>query len=250
MIRIKSEEEIEVIRESCRIVALALRLVARSIRPGVNTGFLDRLVDDFIGSMGGRPAFKGFRGFPASICVSINEEVVHGIPGSRRIKPGDLVSVDVGVEKGGYYGDAAATFSVGEVSKQKRQLMVATWEALHKGIKMAVAGNRLSDISHAIQAHVERRGYSVIRELVGHGIGKELHEDPQIPNFGSPGQGPILKEGMVLAIEPMVSAGGYEVRTLDDRWTVVTVDGSPSAHFEHTVVITKDGPQILTRLGA
>lgn len=249
MIRIKSEREIEAIRESCRLVSLTLRLVVENIRPGVTTELLDRIVEDFIKSMGARSAFKGFRGFPANICVSIDEEVVHGIPGKRRLSPGELVSVDVGVEKNGYYGDAAATLSAGDLPDEKKRLVLTTKEALYKGIEKAVEGNRLFDISHAIQNHVESMGYSVVRDLVGHGIGREMHEEPQVPNFGQAGCGPRLKRGMVLAIEPMVSAGGHEVRTLDDNWTVVTLDGSPAAHFEHTVAITQAGPDVLTELG-
>jgi methionyl aminopeptidase len=246
MIVLKTEKEIEAIRESCRIVSEALTLIGRSIRPGVKTKELNTIAENFITACGGHPAFKGFHGYPCSICVSIDDQVVHGIPGEQQIEEGQLVSVDVGVEKAGYYGDSAVTFCVGAVSEEKRKLAEVTREALHKGIDRAREGNRLSDISWAIQSHVEGHGYSVVRALVGHGIGQHMHEEPQIPNFGSPGFGPLLKCGMTLAIEPMVNAGECHVMTLDDEWTVVTLDGSPSAHFEHTVAITDLGPRILT----
>ena len=246
MIVLKSDKEIEAIHESCRIVSQTLKLIAKSIHPGIKTGDLNSKAEDYMIRRGGRPAFKGFQGFPCSICVSIDDEVVHGIPGERILQEGQLVSIDVGVEKAGYYGDSAATFSVGRVSQEKKKLVTVTQEALKKGIAKAREGNRLSDISWAIQQHVESHGYSVVRALVGHGIGKEMHEEPQIPNFGQPGSGPLLKSGMILAIEPMVNAGGYEVETLNDNWTVVTQDASPSAHFEHTVAITPEGPLVLT----
>lgn len=246
MIVLKSEKEVESIHESCHIVFRTLRLIERNIRPGVTTGDLNTMAEAFIIQCGGRPAFKGFHGFPSSICVSIDDEVVHGIPRDRKIQEGQLISVDVGVEKAGYYGDGAETFSVGSVSQEKRNLVAVTRKALHEGISQAREGNRLSDISWSIQRYVEEHGYSVVRALVGHGIGKEMHEEPQVPNFGRPGSGPVLKAGMTLAIEPMVNAGGFEVETEDDNWTVVTKDGSPSAHFEHTIVITSEGPHILT----
>ena len=246
MIVLKSEKEIEAIRNSCRIVSQTLKVIGQKIGPGVKTGELNDLAEEYIVGCGARPAFKGFHGFPSSICVSIDHQVVHGIPGKTRLREGQLVSIDVGVEKAGYYGDSAVTFCVGSVSKEKRHLAKVTLEALQKGIDTARKGNRLSDISWAIQHHVENHGYSVVRALVGHGIGKNMHEEPQVPNFGRPGSGPVLKHGMTLAIEPMVNAGGMEVKTLDDNWTVVTVDGSPSAHFEHTVAITHQGPLILT----
>ena len=249
MIVLKSEKEIESIHESCRIVHETLELIRENICPGVTTGDLNEMAERFIIERGGRPAFKGFHGFPSSICTSIDDEVVHGIPGRRRLREGQLVSVDVGVEKAGYYGDGAETFCVGRVSQEKRDLLTVTREALYEGIVQAKEGNRLSDISWAIQSYVERHGYSVVRALVGHGIGKEMHEEPQVPNFGQPGSGPLLKVGMTLAIEPMVNAGQGDVETQDDNWTVVTKDGSPSAHFEHTVAVTRRGPYILTNSG-
>lgn len=233
-------------RRAGKIVAGALDLVGRSVRPKLRTIELDRVIENFILKNGCRPAFKGYQGFPASICSSINEEVVHGIPGKRSLKPGDIISIDIGLELDGYYADAAATFPVGEISGEAVDLIEITKKALNKGIGMATAGNNLSDISHIIQATAESAGYSVVRDYVGHGIGREMHEEPQVPNFGLPGRGPELKEGMVLALEPMVNAGDYEVKVLADDWTVVTADGSLSAHFEHTVAITTDGPEILT----
>ncbi|MFQ6092568.1 MAG: type I methionyl aminopeptidase [bacterium] len=246
MIVLKSEEEIESIRECCRIVSQTLKLIGENIRAGTKTKDLNAMAEKFIVSEGGRPAFKGFRGFPCAICVSVDDEVVHGIPGERRLQEGQLVSVDVGVKKAGYYGDSAVTFCVGRVSQEKRDLVTVTREALYEGIAQVSEGNRLSNVSWAIQRYVERHGYAVVRALVGHGIGKKMHEEPQVPNFGEPGSGPLLKRGMVLAIEPMVNAGGTEVETRNDDWTVVTKDGSPSAHFEHTVAITGEGPLILT----
>jgi methionyl aminopeptidase len=250
MIVLKSEKEIESIHESCHIVFRTLKLIQQNIRPGITTQDLNTMAEEFIIQCGGRPAFKGFHGFPSSICVSIDNEVVHGIPGKRKVKEGQLVSVDVGVEKAGYYGDGAETFCMGRVSEEKRDLATVTREALYEGISQAREGNRLSDISSSIQRFVESHGYSVVRALVGHGIGKEMHEEPQVPNFGNPGSGPVLKVGMTLAIEPMVNAGGSEVETKNDNWTVVTKDGSPSAHFEHTIAITRKGPRILTKLEA
>lgn len=246
MIVLKTDKEIEAIRESCRVVSETLKLIGRRIRPGMKTKELNTLAEEYIIAQGGHPAFKGFHGYPCSICVSIDDQVVHGIPGEQRVEEGQLVSIDVGVEKGGYFGDSAVTFCVGHVSEEKRKLATVTREALHKGIDEAREGNRLSDISWAIQDHVERHGYSVVRALVGHGIGQQMHEEPQVPNFGEPGSGPLLKCGMTLAIEPMVNTGGFEIKTLGDDWTVVTMDGSPSAHFEHTVAITSDGPLVLT----
>ncbi len=246
MITIRNSREIELLRRSAQLVVEALKLAESRIRPGLRTGDLDQEIEDFIRSRGGRPAFKGFNGYPASICVSIDEEVVHGIPGDRRLREGEIVSVDVGVEMGGYYGDAAKTFAVGKVSEEKERLMRVTRESLLKALEAAREGNRLSDIGHAVQQHVEAAGFSVVRDLVGHGIGRQLHEPPQVPNYGEPGRGLRLRAGMVLAIEPMVNAGRYEVYTAEDGWTVVTQDGRPSAHFEHDVVITKSDPDILT----
>jgi methionyl aminopeptidase len=207
---------------------------------------LDRLAETFIRDHGGRPAFKGYRGFPATICPSVNDEVVHAIPGSRRLDEGDVIGVDVGVEMDGYYGDSARTFAVGEVSAEAQRLMQVTREALLEGVARARGGNRVGDISHAIQTHVEHHGFSIVRSLVGHGIGREMHEEPQVPNFGLPERGPRLMIGQVLAIEPMVNAGGPEVVTRPDGWTVVTKDGSLSAHFEHTVALGPNGPEILS----
>lgn len=243
----KSATEIEKIRASSRLVAETLQRLAEAIRPGLTTLELDRLAETWVTKRGAVPAFKGYRGYPASICVSINEEVVHGIPSAdRRLEEGDIVSLDFGVLKDGYYGDAAVTLPVGEVSEEARKLLRVTRESLYKGIAQAREGARLGDISHAIQSHAEGARYSVVRAFVGHGIGAQLHEAPQVPNFGPPGQGPLLKAGMVLAIEPMVNVGTHDVEVLPDQWTVVTADRSLSAHFEHTVVITQDGPEILT----
>jgi len=227
-------------------VARALKYLKAFIKEGITTEELDRLAEEYIKRHGGIPAFKGYRGYPRSLCVSVNEEVVHGIPGKRRLKEGDIVSLDLGVLMDGYYGDAAITVPLGKVSELARRLIKVTEEALYRGIEMARPGNRLSDISHAIQSHVEKAGFSVVREFVGHGIGKELHEEPQVPNFGPPNRGPRLEPGMVLAIEPMVNTGTWEVRILPNGWTVVTADGGLSAHFEHTVAITDDGPEILS----
>lgn len=217
------------------------------VEPGKTTEELNEVAEKLIQEWGAVPAFKGYRGFPKSICASINEEVVHGIPSlSRKLNIGDIVSIDVGIYKCGYYGDSAVTIPVGEISPSAKKLLQVTQEALRRGIDRARVGYRLFDISYAVQSYVEKEGFSVVRDFVGHGIGKEMHEDPQVPNFGEPGRGLRLKAGMVLAIEPMVNAGGPEVMVLPDRWTVVTRDGSLSAHFEHTVAITEEGPQILT----
>ena len=249
LIHIRSKREIELIRRSCQVVVEALELVADMIEPGVETGMIDTEVEKFICSKGGRPAFKGYNGFPASACISIDREVVHGIPGRRALKAGEIVSVDIGVECEGFFGDSARTYKVGEVTSEKAELMSVTLKSLDKGIQEVHAGARLSNVSHAIQTVVEGANFSVVRDLVGHGIGRQLHEEPQIPNYGRPNTGPRLKPGMVLAIEPMVNAGTFEVETLEDGWTIVTRDGKPSAHFEHTVVVTDNGPEILTSLG-
>ena len=246
MILLKSPQEIETMATPGEIVGGAHRKVREALRPGMTTGELDQLVEDYIRSQGGKPAFKGYQGFPASVCASVNEEVVHGIPGKRVLEDGDIVGVDIGVQAQGFYGDAAQTLAVGSASAEAEQLMKVTREALFAGIEQAVAGNRIGDISNAVQTRVEADGFSVVRTLVGHGIGRSMHEDPQVPNFGPAGKGAQLKPGMVLAIEPMVNTGGPDVDVLDDQWTVVTRDGSLSAHFEHTVVITEDGPVILT----
>ena len=246
MVYLRDRREIEAIRVAAQLVARTLDMLGREIRPGVTTAALDRLAETFIRDHGGRPAFKGYRGFPATICPSVNEEVVHAIPGPRRLDDGDMVGVDVGVEMNGYYGDSARTFAVGEVGAEVRRLMQVTREALLEGVARARGGNRVGDISHAIQTHVEHHGFSIVRSLVGHGIGREMHEEPQVPNFGLPDRGPRLMIGQVLAIEPMVNAGGPEVVTQPDGWTVVTKDGSLSAHFEHTVALGPNGPEILS----
>jgi len=233
--------------EACRIVAEVLEGIKRSVAPGIRTVELDEYTEAFIISRGARPAFKGYRGYPASVCTSINEQVVHGIPSSNRLREGDIISLDIGVHYRGFYGDAALTLPVGKVSAHAERLLAVTEESLYRGIEKAVPGNRLSDVSAAIQECVEQEGFTVVRNFVGHGIGRDLHEEPQIPNFGKPGQGPELREGMTLAIEPMVNAGGWEVMILDDGWTAVTKDGSLSAHFEHTIAITEDGNVILTK---
>ena len=246
MVYLRDRREIEAIRVAAQLVARTLDMLGREIRPGVTTAVLDRLAETFIRDHGGRPAFKGYRGFPASICPSVNEEVVHAIPGPRRLDDGDMIGVDVGVEMNGYYGDSARTFAVGEVSAEVERLMQVTHEALLEGIARARGGNRVGDISHAIQTHVEHHGFSIVRALVGHGIGREMHEEPQVPNYGPPDRGPRLMIGQVLAIEPMVNVGGPEVVTQPDGWTVVTKDGSLSAHFEHTVALGPNGPEILS----
>ncbi len=246
MIYIRNSSEIEKIRKSARIVAEILSMIESRIQPGVSTEELDREIEEYILSKDARPAFKGFRGFPASSCISLNDEVVHGIPDTRKLESGDIASIDIGVELNGYYGDAAKTFAVGDVSDDKKRLMKITQESLYAGIEAAKESNRLSDISHAIQSYVEAAGFSVVRDLVGHGIGKQMHEEPQIPNYGEPNQGPRLKAGMVFAIEPMVNMGSYEVKTLSDNWTVATLDGLPSAHFEHDIVINGEKAEILS----
>lgn len=247
MISCKSEQEIAYMREAGRVVARVHREIARMIKVGTTTLELNRLAEDIIIKAGARPAFKGLYGFPYTICASVNEEVVHGFPSSRKLENGDIVSIDIGAEVNGYFGDSAATYPVGDVSPEVLNLLKATEESLYKGIAMAKAGNRLSDISHAVQTCAEGYGYSVVRDYVGHGIGKQPHEDPQIPNFGKPGRGIRLKAGMTLAIEPMINMGTYEVRTLLNNWTVVTLDAKLSAHFEHTIAITEGKPEILTK---
>lgn len=247
MIYLKSPEEIEKMTTACRVVAEVLALLKNMVRVGVTTKEMELFADEQIKARGGKPAFKGYRGYPASICTSVNDEVVHGIPSSVKLVEGDTVSVDLGVYMDGFYGDGAVTMQVGRTDDETRELIKVTEEALYIGIDNAVVGNRVSDISHAIQKHVENKGFSVVRLFVGHGIGRKLHEEPQIPNYGSPDHGPRLKEGMTLAIEPMVNAGSYEVKILDDGWTAVTIDGRKSAHFEHTVLVTSNKPEILTK---
>jgi len=246
MIQYKSTRQIEQIRKAGRVVAEVLDLISENVRPGVTTGELDRLTADFFKRRNARPAFLGYQGFPANICVSVDDEVVHGIPGKRILSEGQIVSVDVGAIVDGYHGDSARTFAVGAISDETRRLLDITEKSLYKGIEKCVAGNHLGDLSAAIQSYVEEEGFSVVRDLVGHGIGKRMHEEPQVPNFGEAGTGIEMKEGLVIAIEPMINAGDCEVRVLPDGWTVVTADGSLSAHFEHTVAVTSDGPEILT----
>ena len=243
---LKSKEELELMRQSGRIVAKLLRLMEKEAAPGVTTRRLDEIAEDFIRSEGAEPAFKGYYGYPASICASVNEEVVHGIPGDRALKDGDIVGIDTGVRLKGYYADAARTFAIGATDGHSRKLIEVTREALARGIAKAVVGNRLSDISWAVQSFAEGEGFSVVRQYVGHGNGKNLHEDPQVPNFGPPGKGPELVEGMALAIEPMLNAGTHEVEVLADGWTVVTKDHSRSGHFENTVFVGKTKAEIVT----
>ncbi|GMB01915.1 type I methionyl aminopeptidase [Pelosinus sp. IPA-1] len=248
MIILKSEREINYLRDAGKIVAETLAEVKKAVKPGVTTLDLDQIAEKYIKSRDAIPAFKGYHGFAGNICSSINEEVVHGIPGLRKLKTGDNVSIDIGAVINGYNGDAAITVPVGEVDAEVQKLLDVTEESLYKGIEQAVIGNRLSDISHAVQVHAEQHGFGVVRDYVGHGIGRSMHEDPQVPNYGAPGRGPRLKAGMTLAIEPMVNLGTYEVKTLDDGWTVVTLDGKRSAHFEHSIAITDGKPEILTKL--
>ncbi len=246
MISIKSSRDLKLMREACIISARALKLGGEAVQPGVTTEEIDRIIRKYIESQGAKPNFLNYGGFPASACISVNETVIHGIPGHRVIKEGDIVSIDTGAIIHGFNGDNAATFAAGKVSAEAQALMDATRESLYEGIKAARPGNRVGDIGAAVQRYVEMRGYSVVRQFVGHGVGTDLHEDPSVPNFGTPGRGPKLLPGMTIAIEPMVNAGTHEVRILGDGWTTVTKDGRLSAHFEHTVAITPDGPVILT----
>jgi methionyl aminopeptidase len=246
MIIRKSRHEIEHMARAGHVVAETIALIGEQVRPGMTTGELDDLADEFIRSRGGAPTFKGYRGYPASICASPNDVIVHGIPGVRELQEGDVLSVDVGVTLDGFVADSAWTFPVGEISTGAELLLSTCRASLTAGIEQCHAGNRLTDISSAIQAVVEEQGFSVVRALVGHGVGRTMHEDPQIPNFGAPGRGPVLRPGMVFAIEPMITAGSHEIVLDDDEWTISTVDGSLSAHFEHTVAVTDDGPRILT----
>lgn len=253
MIYIKTKKEIDFIRESCKIVAETLQLVKSNIKPGVTTLELDKIAEDYIRSNNAVPAFKGYSQgsgipFPGSICSSIEDEVVHGIPGNRVLKEGEIIAIDVGVLKNNYYGDAALSVAVGKISELKRKLLEVTERSLHLGIDEAISGNRVHDISSAVQQYVEENGFSIVRELCGHGVGKYLHEEPSVPNFGKKGTGPKLKNGMTIAIEPMVNAGRHYVTTKPDGWTVVTEDGSPSAHYEHTILINDNSPEILTVL--
>ena len=248
MIVLKTGRELKVMREACRISAEALRLAGNAVEPGVTTAEIDRIAEKYILSQGAVPNFKNYQGYPATACISINNEVIHGIPSKKRvIKSGDIVSIDLGAKFDGYHGDNAATFACGDIPDEAKRLIDTTRESLYEGIAAAVSGGRLGDIGHAIQQYVEQRGYSVVRKFVGHGVGTQLHEAPEVPNFGTPGRGIRLMPGMTLAIEPMINQGGYDVKVLPDGWTVLTKDGSLSAHFEHTVAITPDGPQILTK---
>ncbi|TVX95618.1 type I methionyl aminopeptidase [Cohnella terricola] len=247
MIVIKSEKELNLMREAGRIVAETHRLMKQAIVPGITTAELDRIADSFIRSQGAVPSFKGYNGFPASICASTNEELVHGFPGPRKLVEGDIISIDIGAQYQGYHGDSAWTYGVGQISDEAQRLLDVTEASLYAGLELVRPDVRLFTVSHAIQKVIEEAGFSVVREYVGHGVGAELHEEPQIPNYGSPDRGPRLKPGMTLAIEPMVNIGERYVKTLSDNWTVVTVDGSLCAHFEHTVAVTEDGYEILTR---
>ncbi len=247
MIELKTPDQITRMRKAGKVVGQLLEVLKAAVRPGIKTAELDELARQTIVRLGGKVAFKGYRGFPGNICISVNDQVVHGIPSQRVLNEGDIVGLDVGAIVEEYYGDAAVTVPVGAVSEEARRLIQVTESSLCAGIAKARPGNRLSDISHAVQACAEQGGYSVVREFVGHGIGKQLHEPPEVPNYGAPGFGPQLKAGMVLAIEPMVNAGKPAIRVLEDGWTAVTKDGSLSAHFEHTVAITEQGPEILTK---
>lgn len=247
MIVLKTSRELSQMREAGRISSRALRLAGEAVEPGVTTAEIDRLVRQYIEKAGATPSFLGYGGFPASACISVNDEVIHGIPNKKHvIKEGDIVSIDIGAYYNGFHGDNAWTFPCGEISSEAQALLDATRESLFEGIKMAKAGNRIGDIANAVQRYVEARNYSVVRDFVGHGVGAKLHEDPSVPNFGTPGRGVRLLPGMTLAIEPMINAGTHQVRVLGDQWTTVTADGKLSAHFEHSIAITPDGPQILT----
>jgi len=248
MIIYKSQSEIQAIRRANQVVAKILAELAEKIRPGVETRELDRYAEKRTREMGAIPAFKGYRGYPSSLCTSINEEIVHGIPSARRLREGDILSIDFGAILDGFYGDAAATFPVGRVTPEAQRLIAVAQESFYKGIEKAVPGNRIGDISAAVQEYVESQGFSVIRNFVGHGIGFSLHEEPQVPNFGIPGHGPKVKPGMVLAIEPMIAVGNWDVEILSDNWTAITRDRSLSAHYEHTIAVTREGPKILSRL--
>ena len=248
MIHAKSSREIQYMRDAGRIVAQTHEELAKAVKPGVGTKELDQIAEDYIISKGAEPSFKGYRGFPTAICTSVNHVVVHGIPGLETVKNGDIISIDIGVVINGYHGDAARTIPVGEISATTEKLLQVTEESLYKGIEQTVIGNRLSDISHAVQTHAEGNGFSVVRNYCGHGIGRSMHEEPQILNYGDPGHGPRLKAGYCLAIEPMVNVGTHGVSVLKDGWTVITNDKQLSAHFEHSVAITEDGPLILTEL--
>lgn len=246
MIIIKTPGEIERMREAGRLTAAARTLASQMVEPGVTTGRIDREVRRFIEKNGGIPTFLGYGGFPGSVCISVNEEIIHGIPGERTLREGDIVSIDVGATKGGFVGDCACTVPCGEISAEAKRLIDVTRKSFFEGLGMVRAGQRISDIGHAIQTYVEANGFSVVRAYVGHGVGRDMHEDPEVPNYGTPGHGPRLVKGMTIAIEPMVTAGDYDIRVLDNEWTVVTKDGSLSAHYENSVLITDGEPEILT----
>jgi methionyl aminopeptidase len=246
----KSKAEIEKMRSAGQIVGRVLQHLAQMVEPGITTRDLDKEAERIIRAAGAYPTFKGYHGYPASICASVNDEVVHGIPGDRRLKEGDIIGIDCGATLGGYVGDSAVTVAVGKISEEVEKLLAATRQSLFEAIEKCQVGNRLGDVCHAVQAYVEPRGYAVVQNYCGHGIGRAMHEDPQVPNYGEPGKGLVLREGLVLAIEPMINLGRHHTKQLKDGWTVVTVDGRPSAHFEHTVAITQEGPQILTLPGA
>ncbi|MGD0335865.1 MAG: type I methionyl aminopeptidase [Candidatus Omnitrophota bacterium] len=247
MIPLKSEEDLRMLRASGKLLSKIMRELKAAIRPGVTTLQVDELAERLVKREGALPAFKGYKGFPATICASINEEIVHGIPDNRKLEEGDILSLDMGISYGGYFSDMAVTLPVGRIDSGKKKLIQVTSKALDLGIKQAKVNNRLFDISHSIQSFVEKNGFSVVRQFVGHGIGTQLHEEPEIPNFGDADEGPVLRVGMVLAIEPMVNMGGWEAEILENGWTAVTKDGLASAHFEHTVAITEKGPEILTK---
>lgn len=246
MIVIKTDKEIELMQESGRIVALAHEAIKKAIKPGITTGELDAIAEAIIIENGAIPSFKGYHGYPASICASVNDQVIHGIPGGTTLKEGDIISVDIGAFKNGYHGDAARTHPVGKVSDEALELIKVTEESFFEGLKYCKIGYRLSDVSHAIQSYAEEKGFSVVRDFVGHGIGRLMHEDPPIPNYGAPGRGPRLEKGMALAIEPMINSGDFKVKVLDDEWTVITKDNSLSAHYENTLIITDGEPLLLT----
>ena len=248
MVYKRSENEIKMISRSCQIVADTIDMLSEFVVPGALISDLDKKAENFITSQGARPAFKGYMGFPSTLCISVEDAVVHGIPGDIELKEGQIVGIDCGAEVNGYYGDHAKTFSVGEISSEKKKLMDITEESLYKGIEKAVPGNFVGDIGHAVQTHAESNGFSVVRELVGHGIGENLHEEPQVPNYGTPSQGYKLHAGMCIAIEPMINLGGREIYTAKDGWTILTADGKASAHFEHTIAILDDGPKILSKV--
>ncbi len=246
MISIKTQRELEVMRQACKITAAARALAGKMVRPGVTTGQIDKAVHDFIVSQGAKPSFLHYQGYPASACISVNEVIIHGIPGNRELKEGDIVSVDVGAYYKGFHGDCAATFACGRISDEAQRLIDVTKQSFFEGIKFARQGNRVSDISHAVQTYVEANGFSVVRAFVGHGVGEHLHEEPSVPNYGAPGKGPRLVRNMTIAVEPMVNMGTYDVRVLKDGWTTVTADGKLAAHYENSILITDGEPEILT----